>query len=242
MNRLMFFVLLIPVILVSCSRLRGREDTEDALLEMEEARYKDREESERRIEEIKEAIARYQKDVRKTVEDTGQIGIYYKMLALEYMNLSMFQAAYDALNSALSIHPENPILFYYSAICAARVSKAQIETAAKTEWLGRSERLYLRALELDSRYADALYGLSVLYVFELNRPEDAEALLERLLRLETKDIEARFLLAGVYYRAGKLERALELYREIAAETKVDEKRREALANQKTIEEQLYGEQ
>ena len=191
MYKLKVLVLLVAVIFASCSRLRGREETVDVLLEMEGSPYQDREVSERRVEEIKQAIARYQKAVSKTVDDTGQIGIYYKMLALEYMNLSMFRTAYDALQEALAIHPENPILFYYSAICAARVSKAQVEAAVRTEWLGRSESLYLRAIDIDPRYADALYGISVLYVFELGRPAAG-----RLLPL----LDARLRLVQAVYR------------------------------------------
>jgi tetratricopeptide (TPR) repeat protein len=168
--------------------------------------------------------------------------VYYKMLAIEYMRGGMYGAAYEALEQAIKIHPDNAILFYYSAVCAARMSRAQVITEQRQSWLERSESLYRRAIDLDPGYAGALYGLSILYVFELDRLQEAESLLEKLLTVESREIDGRFLLAGVYYRLGKLERAIEMYREIESLTKVKQKRQEALDNRKKIEEELYGAQ
>jgi len=229
-------------ILVSCARTDRGEDNLDQLIEMEGDIYRDQEVSTQRIEEIEEAIRRYRKEVERTVDATGQVGIYYKMLAIEYMRGGMYGAAYDTLKQAIDIYPENPILFYYSAVCAARMSRAQVLEEDRERWLERSVTLYRRAIDLDPGYADALYGLSVLYVFELERPEEAEALLETMLTVESKEIEGRFLLAGVYYRLGKLEQALELYTEIESLSEVEQKRQEARDNKKRIEDELYGTQ
>ncbi|MBA7575157.1 hypothetical protein ES708_16978 [subsurface metagenome] len=229
-------------ILVSCARTDRGEDNLDQLIEMEGDIYRDQEVSTQRIEEIEEAIRRYRKEVERTVDATGQVGIYYKMLAIEYMRGGMYGAAYDTLKQAIDIYPENPILFYYSAVCAARMSRAQVLEEDRERWLERSVTLYRRAIDLDPGYADSLYGLSVLYVFELERPEEAEALLETMLTVESKEIEGRFLLAGVYYRLGKLEQALELYKEIESLSEVEQKRQEARDNKKRIEDELYGTQ
>lgn len=243
MRSLLLALLIIQTcILVSCARIDRGEDNLDQLIEMEGDIYRDQEVSTQRIEEIEEAIRRYRKEVERTVDATGQVGIYYKMLAIEYMRGGMYGAAYDTLKQAIDIYPENPILFYYSAVCAARMSRAQVLEEDRERWLERSVTLYRRAIDLDPGYADALYGLSVLYVFELERPEEAEALLETMLTVESKEIEGRFLLAGVYYRLGKLEQALELYKEIESLSEVEQKRQEARDNKKRIEDELYGTQ
>jgi tetratricopeptide (TPR) repeat protein len=227
-------------LLNACGRVDREQGMVGQLSEMEARGYEEQEVSAQRIEEIRREIRRYRKEVDRTVDATGQIGVYYKMLAVEYMRGGMYGAAYDALEEAIAIHPENPILFYYSAVCAARMSKAQVIAEERQRWLDRSERLYRRAINLDPGYADALYGLSVLYVYELDRPEEAEPLLERLLAEESKEIDGRFLLAGVYYRQGKLEKAIEAYREIESLADAEQTRREALENRKRIEEELYG--
>jgi len=239
---LLALLIVLTCILVSCARIDRDEDVLEQLIEMEGDIYKDQEVSTQRIEEIEEAIRRYRKEVERTVDATGEVGIYYKMLAVEYMRGGMYGTAYDALRQAIDIHPENPILFFYSAVCAARISRAQVLAEDRQRWLERSVNLYRRAIDLDPGYADALYGLSVLYVFELQRPEEAEALLETMLIVESKEIEGRFLLAGVYYRLGKLEQALELYKEIESLSEVEQKRQEARENGRRIEEELYGAQ
>jgi tetratricopeptide (TPR) repeat protein len=226
--------------LSGCARADRADAMADQLVEMEGGA--DREVSIQRVEEIEREIRRYHKEVDRTVDATGELGVYYKMLAIEYMRGAMYGAAYDALEQAIAIQPENPILFYYSAVCAARMGKAQVISEDRQRWLDRSEALYRRAITLDPSYADALYGLSVLYVFELGRPEEAEDLLERLLAVESKEIDGRFLLARVYYSLGKLENAIELYREIESLTDVKQIREKALESKEQVERELYGAQ
>ncbi|MBN2552862.1 MAG: tetratricopeptide repeat protein [Spirochaetales bacterium] len=223
-----------------CSRADRASDMVDQIARMEGKG--EGEVSAQRIEELEREIRRFQKEVDRTVDAAGQLGVYYKMLAVEYMRGGMYGTAYQALEQAIAIHPENPILFYYAAVCAARMSKAQVIQEDRRDWLERSEALYRRALLLDPGYADALYGLSVLYVFELERPEEAEGLLETLLTVESKDIEGRFLLARVCYSLGKLEEAIELYRQIESLSHVREVRQEAEDSRERVEEELYGAQ
>jgi tetratricopeptide (TPR) repeat protein len=228
--------------LAGCARADRGDVLLDQLVEMEGGGYVEQEVSFQRIEEIEEQMRRYRKEVERTVEATGQLGVYYKMLAVEYMRGGMFGVAYDALQQAIVIHPENPILFYYAAVCAARVSKSQVILEDQQHWLEISEGLYRRAIALDPGYAAALYGLSILYVFELDRPEEAEVILEELLAVESKHIDGRFLLARVYYKLGKLEETIELYKEIEHLSDVKEKRQEASDRREQIEEELYGAQ
>ena len=129
---------------------------------------------ERRIAELEAGIRKYRQEVERKVQASDQLGVYYRMLAVRYMELGMFQQAYGALE-ARKIYPENPILFYYAGICAARLAQAQAEAEERRQWLERAERHYRRALVLDPLHSDTLYALSVLYVYELARPQEAEA-------------------------------------------------------------------
>ncbi len=223
---------------ISCAR--DKEFYENTLKGMEKAEYRDEKLSQKRIEEIKKGIKKYQKEVEKKVEATGQIGIYYKMLAVRYMEAEMYLEAYESLKEALAIYPENPILFYLSGINAARLYKSGVEKEEKDLWLEKAEALYRRALELDPVYVDALYGLAVFLTFEKTELEETVSLLNKILSLEKKNIEAMFLLGNVYYRLGHLEEAIETYDRIAATTGAAERRKEAKANKKRIVEELYG--
>ncbi|MBA7646054.1 hypothetical protein ES703_53815 [subsurface metagenome] len=65
-------------------------------------------------------------------------------------------------------------------------------------------------------------------------------MLKKILARESKNIEAMFLLAHVYYRSGRLEGALQLYDSIVRSTSVKARKEEALSNKERIEEELYG--
>lgn len=195
---------------------------------------------ERRIAELEAGIRRYRQEVDRKVRASDQLGVYYRMLAVRYMQLGMFQQAYGALEEARRIYPEKPILFYYSGICAARLGQAQLEAQERRRWLELAERHYRRALELDPLHSETLYALAVLYVYELGRPQEAEELLVRLLEREKKNADALFLLGNVYYAAGRLEEALGVYRRLEGLGLPEDRRRKAEENIRTIEEELHG--
>ena len=81
--------------------------------------------------------------------------------------------------------------------------------------LASAQTAFLRALEFNPRYGRALYALSVLLVFEMDRPEDAGPYLTRLLEIEKQNVDAMFLLARVRYSEGRLEDAAKVEVELA---------------------------
>jgi tetratricopeptide (TPR) repeat protein len=238
MKKPLLFLAVIISLFSACKK--EKDQYLDAVTELEQTEYRGQELSDKRTDEIKAAIKSYQDEVDKKVKASEQLGIYYKMLAVRYMDGKMYEQAYKNLEKAIEIYPENPILFYLSGVSAARVAMSRIEASQRQEWLARSEAYYLHALELDPIYIQALYGLAVLLVFELDRPEAAEPYLLRILAREKQNTDAMFLLANVYYRSGRLEEALEVYGNIAGTTQIEERARQAAENKKKIEEELHG--
>ena len=193
------------------------------------------------IEELKKGIARYSAEVERQVKAAQNLGVYYKMLALKYLDAGMYGLALQNLDKAVEIYPENPQLAYYSAVASARMAKAEVtDSAAAAGDLLRAETLYRRAIFLDPGYVNALYGLAVLCAMELGRPADAEPLLQAILQKEKKNVEALFLLARIRYAAGRHEEAIEIYQRIADTTQAGRLKAQALANKNAIEEELYG--
>jgi cytochrome c-type biogenesis protein CcmH/NrfG len=175
------------------------------------------------------------------VKAAKNLGIYYKMLALKYMDAGMYSLALENLAKAVEIYPENPQLTYYSAVASARMAKAELaDEAASAEDLSRAEMFYRRAIFLEPGYVNALYGLAVLYAMELGRPVDAEPLLQTIVAKEKKNVDALFLLARIRYSAGRPEEAIEIYQRIADTTQASRLKGQALANKSAIEEELYG--
>lgn len=193
------------------------------------------------IDELKKGIARYSAEVERQVKAAKNLGVYYKMLALKYMDASMYVLALENLAKAAEIYPENPQLAYYSAVASARMAKAElVDQAAAAEHIRRAETYYRRAIFLEPGYVNALYGLAVLYSMELGRPAEAEPLLLTIIAKEKKNVDALFLLARIRYSAGRAEEAIEIYQRIADTTQASRLKAQALENKNAIEEELYG--
>ena len=187
-----------------------------------------------RIAELQRSIDRFREEVEERVQATGNMGHYYRLLASEYMDRRMYGPAIDALEEAIRIEADNEILYYLMGVAAGRQAKAVFDEEEKQELFERSEQAYRRAITLDPGYVDALYGLSVLYVFEMGRPRDAEPHLERIISEERRNVDARFLLARVYAETGRTNQAAEMYGEIVEITSDEEERRRALENQRNL--------
>jgi cytochrome c-type biogenesis protein CcmH/NrfG len=84
-----------------------------------------------------------------------------------------------------------------------------------------------------------MYGLGILYAFELNRPEDAAFHLERYLQILPSDINAMFVLARAYFMTEKFSQAIELYDRIITRTRDQDVRQGAINNREEIMRLIY---
>ncbi len=240
MTALVVIPLLFSFFLLGCSKKEDKYYIEN-LKKMDSEGYSITPEQEKEIAKLKVGIQKYKKIVDEKVKAAEQLGVYYKMLAIRYLNNNMYQLALENLKEALKYYPENPILFYLSGVCYGRVAKSIVDDDEKRKsTLLLAEKYYRRAIELDNNYRDALFGLAVLYVFELNKPEAAIPLLEKLLTTQKSDTDAMFLLARTYYEVGKAEEAIDMYDRIIEVTKSKKRKEEAIKNKEIIEVEIHG--
>ena len=200
--------------------------------------------------ELKEAIQKYENRVADMQLASSQVGIWYKMLATRYLDAKqpMYGEALKYFQKALQFYPTNQNLYYYVGICAGYMAKASLDfeakgektTAEKYNYLKLAESAFLRAIELEPKYGRALYGLGVLYVFDLDQSDKAIPHLEKLLSFDTRNFDAMFVLARAYYVQGDYEKAASLYDKIASQTKSDKRKQEALANKKIALDASYA--
>ncbi len=186
--------------------------------------------------ELKEAINKYEKRVNDIMIAEGRVGIWYKMLGTRYMDKKMYRKALKSFQSALEYYPENQNLFYKVGLSASLVAKNSLDFDAtgqdiqKKRYYDLAVSAYERAIEIDPKYSRAIYALSVLYIFELNRPADAVPLLESVVEREQKPLKHMFLLARAYYMLGESNVAIEMYEKIIAISGSEEQRKEAQRN------------
>ena len=186
-----------------------------------------------RVEELEELVEEYGDLVGQRIEAGLRQADAMKLLAQEYMRQQLYGPAFDVLQEAVDIQPENHILHYLAAASAGVIGKSQSDLVERDEILRRSERHYLRAIELEPDYTDALYGLAVLYAFELNEPLAAIAPLERILDRNESNISALFVLARSHVALGSLDDAVNAYDRII-EISPDREERERAERNRTL--------
>ena len=197
------------------------------------------------IEELKEAIEQYESRTQELIDVQEQAGIWYKLLATKYIDAEMYGEALHALEKAVQYYPQNQNLFYYIGVSAGYMAKASLDFNAdgksteRDNYLLLAEAGYKRAVELDQEYVKAFYGLSVLYVLEMNQPARALPLLEKVLALEPKNEEAMMLLGHAYYLTYDYEAAVAMYDKVIATSKSKERKQAATANKKAVLDDIY---
>lgn len=190
------------------------------------------------IEGLKKAIATYGDRIEMYTRDVAQVGIYWKILSVRLMDRKLYGEALETLKEAIRLMPEDPTLHYLFGLSSSIVAKSTYGPE-KASLFAQAEAAHLRAIELDRKYARPLYALGVLYVFELDRPEAAIPHLTRYLELESRDVDAMFVLARAYYMVGDLKEAVSLYDTIISLTRDPSKKAEAEKNKKIVLDQLY---
>ena len=190
--------------------------------------------------ELKDAIRKYEKRVDDIMIAEGRIGIWYKILGSRYMDQKMYKKALKAFQSALEYYPENPNLFYQVGLAASLTAKNALDfeltgtDIEKKRYFDLAASAYNRALEIDPKHSKAVYALSVLYIFELNRPAEAIPILEKIAEWEKKPIDHLFLLGAAYYMTGENEKAIAVYEHIIEISSSAEKKAKAESNIREI--------
>lgn len=217
------------IFLASCSQ--GRDPYLQDLLASEP---QGEELADEEIAELRASIRELESELDRRLEISGNLGHFYRVLGKEFMDRRMFGPAMEAIDEALFYEPQNRILFYYMGVSAGQMAAAALDSAERTRLLERAEAAYLRAIEIDPGYVDARYGLSVLYVFEMERPRDAVVHLERGLEAQPNNVDLLFLRARVAVVEGRISEAVDLYDRIAEVSSDPEVVAAARENQRSL--------
>ncbi|MDR0300822.1 MAG: tetratricopeptide repeat protein [Treponema sp.] len=196
------------------------------------------------IEGLRQAIALYEDQIERNVREGAQTGAYWKILAVRLSDKGLHNEALEALERAIYFTPEDASLFNLTGVSAGIVAKSVVGFSASAEkerehYYKLSENSYKRALELDVTYAKPMYGLAILYVFELDRPAEAITYLERYLSMNTSDFHAMFILARAHAVTGSYTQAIETYERIITRSKNKDLQAEALNNIEIVQRLMY---
>lgn len=197
------------------------------------------------IEELKDAISKYEERIADIQLAHQQVAIWNKMLGTRYLDAKMYGEAMKCFQKALETYPDNQNLYYWVGVCAGYMAHQAMDyngtgsTQTRMNYLRLAEDAYSRAIKIDDRFVRALYGLSVIYVFELDESAKAIPLLEKVMEIETKDFNAMFVLARAYYENYEFDKAVKIYDKIIASTKAADIINAAQENKKQVLDASY---
>jgi tetratricopeptide (TPR) repeat protein len=188
------------------------------------------------IDGLRQAIAHYEKRIEAHVKDAAQTGNYWKILGTRFRDKGMHVEALQAYQKAVLYNTDDAVLHYLIGVSAASAAKAAYgqdgyEAAVLYE---TAERGYNTAIALQEGYTQALYALAVLYVFELERPQDAVPLFENYRKYNSADVDGLFVLARAYFMTENYEQAAAVYDEIMGKSKDKAKKEEAAYNKEYV--------
>ncbi|MCL1812150.1 MAG: tetratricopeptide repeat protein [Treponema sp.] len=194
------------------------------------------------IEDLRKAIALYEKKIDEHVKDAAQTGIYWKILGSRLMDSRqpLYGEALEALQTAARYFPEDETVHYLIGVSAGSLARSEyFSPGEQAEHYRIAEAAYLRALDLQGRYGKALYGLGVLYVFNLDRPEEAIPYLELFLDINKRDTDGMFVLASARALTGDFAGAADLYDRIIGLTKDQKVKDQAELNKQKVMDAWY---
>ena len=217
--------------LFSCSKndkafFNNINEMDEGILTSEQMKSRER--------ELKNAINENKEILKQKVEAARNLKQYHKMLGKLYLDNKMYLLGAQEFEEGIKIDTENPLLYYYAGLCYARYAKSLTDTTLGLNNMLLAEKYYLKAIEYDKNFTKALYAVSVLYVFELDRPDRACAYLEQLLQTQKTNYDAMFLLANAYIRLGFTDKAAAMYDNIIKTSKDNIYKKQAEENKKEL--------
>ncbi len=245
-----FLLLAAAALLLPALSWAGCSDPKALQRIMRPQQVREEDESSLSIDQLQAAIADYttKAEARKYaeaaelgLEASSKLGAYRIALADRYMDKRMFRDAYDVLVLAAKSYPDDWRIYQGAGLSAAYVAKTadilgpvgspgSTASAERDRWLAVSKSSYERALSINPRSSESLYGIAVLYAFELGLPAEAAGRLVELLGFETRNVDAMMLLARCYAELGRVEEAANWYQSVMDTTVVPEKKKAAMEN------------
>ena len=160
------------------------------------------------IADLTEQIKDIENDEEEKSRSLGRLQSLYQQIGAQYLDQKLWDMAIPAFSSCLKYGKKTPVIYYSMAVAYANRGAENKNNAD----LDRAELYYGKALEIDSSFYEAGYGLAVLLFFEKDEKEKALAIMEETAARHPKFYTARFGLGRFYYELRQPEKALVIYR------------------------------
>ncbi len=230
-------LLMLTLVLASCQPGRNNELAE-RVYELEGGTVAEGEEPEE-IREIRKDLNRWEKELNDAITAGRNTGRYYKTLGLKFLDYKMYGPARESFSKSLEFSPESGRLYYYRGVSLSRLALTRQDPELRQKEMNLVEQDYLRAIQVEPRFMPPYYSLSILYIYELGRPFEAQPYLEEYLSVERSDGKAHLLYGQLLEDMNSLEKALDHYNKVLTLPGTEEQKEQARLYIQRIKEEKW---
>ncbi|UER67486.1 hypothetical protein LKV13_01500 [Borrelia sp. BU AG58] len=164
-----------------------------------------------KIEVYKEFIDREEKNILSLLNSIDKKSRFFSLIGLELIKLGQYGPAIEYFNKNLEYGPDNHLSHFYVGVSSYNLAK-EIKSREKIEeYLNLAERSFLKSLSIKSDFKKALFSISTMYVYDLDKQVDAREYLSRLEAMGESYFEFFMLRGSNYYALGDFSNALLFY-------------------------------
>ena len=197
------------------------------------------------IASLRRSIAIYDRRITQHVQSAARSATYWKLLGIRLQQRGLHGEALQAFARAIELAPEDPTLHHHTGVSAAITAKSfhlfpGRDITERVQHFNLAEEAFLRAIELDERFLRPRYSLGVLYVFDLDMPNEAIPHLQRVLEISRNDIDAMFVLARAFYMIADFRAAVDLFDRIIILSRDGQTRINAQNNREAAMRRMHG--
>ncbi|AWG42687.1 hypothetical protein CR532_01540 [Candidatus Borreliella tachyglossi] len=164
-----------------------------------------------KIAVYKEFIDREEKNILKIVNSIDKKSRFFSLIGLELMKLGQYGSAIEYFNKNLEYGSNNHLSHFYIGVSSYNLSK-EIKIRENIEkYLTLAEDSFLESIFIKDDFKEALFALSTMYVYDLDKQLEAKEYLSRLETMGESYFEFFMLRGANCYSLGDFSNALLFY-------------------------------
>ncbi|AHE62632.1 hypothetical protein [Borrelia parkeri] len=165
-----------------------------------------------KIEVYKEFVDKEEQNILKIINSIDKKARFFSLIGLELIRLGQYGPAIEYFNKNLEYGPDNHLSHFYIGVSSYNLAKG-IETREKVrEYFILAEDSFLKSISIKDDFKEAIFALSTMYVYDLDKQLEAKGYLSRLESMGEDYFEFFMLRGANYYSLGDFDNALLFYK------------------------------
>ncbi|BDU63021.1 TPR repeat-containing protein [Candidatus Borrelia fainii] len=165
-----------------------------------------------KIEVYKEFIDKEEQNILKIINSIDKKARFFSLIGLELIRFGQYGPAIEYFNKNLEYGPNNHLSHFYIGVSSYNLAKG-FETKEKVrEYFILAEDSFLKSIFIKDDFKEAIFALSTMYVYDLDKQLEAKGYLSRLESMGESYFEFFMLRGANYYSLGDFDNALLFYK------------------------------